>query len=116
MRELYSSFAEVRFIDRDAIIQNLRAVVAKAKSCYPEIAKVFLFGSFVRGDWTADSDADLIVVVDKEFPDVLARSRYQIHCVSIPTDTLVYSEAEFRQLAADPGSFLSQNLSLSMEL
>lgn len=108
--------AEVRFIDRDEVIQNLRRAVAEAKERFPEIVKVLLIGSFARGDWTADSDADLIVVVRKELRDIFDRGRYAIFTPAIPTDSLVYSESEFENLSKDPGSFLFTNLSHAIEL
>jgi predicted nucleotidyltransferase len=107
---------EVRFIDYDQVIRDLRQAVAEARARYPEIVKVLLFGSLVKGNWTAESDADLIVVVREEFPDILSRSPYQIHTHSIPTDSLVYSEREFERLAKDPTSFLAQNLASALEL
>ncbi len=90
--------------------------MAEAKARYPEITKVFLFGSLVQGNWTADSDADLIVVVRKDFADFFESCRYQIYAKSIPTDSLVYSEREFDKLASDPTSFLAQNLPTALEL
>ncbi len=116
MGEQSWNFAEVRFIDWEAVIRDLREAAAEAKSRYPEIRKVLLFGSLVQGSWTADSDADLIVVVDKEFPDILSRSPYQVSAKSIPTDTLVYSTREFEQLARDASSLVAQNLSTALEL
>lgn len=116
MPDKSSNFAEVTFVDREQVIRDLRQAVAEAKARHPEIARVFLFGSFVRGNWTADSDADLIVVVRKDFPTILDRSPYQIFLKSIPTDSLVYSEAEFEQLGRDPEGFLSQNLPTALEL
>ena len=112
----FSSSAEVRFIDREQVLSDLRRAVSDAKSRHPEIWKVFLFGSFVQGNWTADSDADLIVVVRREFPNILDRSPYQIHLKSVPTDSLVYSETEFERLARDPASFVGQNLPSAVEL
>src|SRR5712692_10222946 len=116
MPEKSWDFAEVRFIDREEVIRDLRQAVAEAKARYPEILKVFLFGSFVQGNWTADSDADLIVVVRKEFKDFFESCRYQIYAKSVPTDSLVYSESEFEKLACNPGSFLAQNLLSAIEL
>ena len=118
MHETSSNSVELRFIDRDQVIRDLRQAVTEAKARHPEIEKVYLFGSFVRGNWTADSDADLIVVARREFSGVLdgERSRYQIFVTSVPTDSLVYSETEFEQLRQDPSSFLAQNLPHSMEL
>jgi len=108
--------AEVRFIDRDQVICDLRRAAAEAKVRYPEIAKVYLFGSLVRGTWTADSDADLIVVVRREFRAFSESCPYQIYAPSIPTDSLVYSEADFERLKSEPGSFLAQNLPGALEL
>ena len=105
MPEKSWDFAEVRFIDREEVIRDLRQAAAEAKARYPEIVKVFLFGSFVQGNWTADSDADLIVVVRREFKDFFESCRYQIYAKSVPTDSLVYSESEFEKLARDRESF-----------
>ena len=99
------------------MIRDLRNAAAEAKRVHPEVVKVYLFGSLVKGNWTADSDADLIVVVGKEFPDfVRSRSAYQIFTPSIPTDTLVYSESEFEQLRADPSSLVTQEFPFMAEL
>ena len=116
MPEPFSSSVEVRFIDRDQVIRDLRAAVAEAKRAYPEIVKVLLFGSLVDGTWTADSDADLMIVVRKDFTDFFESCRYQIYPDSIPTHSLVYSEAEFEKLACDPESFVAQNFSTAIEL
>ena len=116
MREESSNFAEVRFIDRDQVIRDLRQAVAEAKARCPEIVKVLLFGSLVQGNWTADSDADLIVVVRKDFSDFFESCCYQIYTNSISTDSLVFSETDFEKLASDPTSFLAQNLPTALEL
>ena len=111
------SGAKVRFLDYDQILRDLRQAAREAKAAHPEIVKVLLFGSLAQGDWTADSDADLIVVVGRQFPDFLgSRVPYQVFTRSIPTDSLVYSEAEFRELSSDPESFLAQNLPAAIEL
>jgi len=111
-----SNSAAVRFLDRGQVLGALRRAVKEARSSSPEIVRVFLFGSLARDDWTADSDADLIVVARWEFGDILERSRYQILCPSIPTDTLVYTESEFESLSSEPGSFLAQALAEAVEL
>jgi predicted nucleotidyltransferase len=116
MRKPFSNSAEIRFIDREKVIGDLRSAALRAKSAHPEIRRVLLFGSLVQGNYTADSDADLIVVVERSFPDLLDRSRYQIHSRSIPTDTLVYSEREFEQARPDPESFLGQALTSAIDL
>src|SRR6516162_4004644 len=116
MPEAFSNFAEVRFIEREQVIRYLRRAVAEAKALYPEIATVYLFGSLAQGTWTADSDADLIIVVRKDFKSFSESCPYQIYTSTIPTDSLVYSEADFVRLQDDPESFISQNLKSAIEL
>jgi predicted nucleotidyltransferase len=116
MPEPFSSSVEVRFIDRDQALRDLRAAVAEAKQVYPEIVKVLLFGSLIDGTWTADSDADLMIVVRKDFADFFESCRYQIYADSISIHSLVYSEAEFEKLASDPETFVAQNLPMAAEL
>jgi predicted nucleotidyltransferase len=116
MRERSSNFAGVRFLDLDAVLESLRGSAQAAKVRQPEIVQVLLFGSLTTGNWTADSDADLIVVVRREFGNLLERSEYQIHSALIPTDTLVYTEAEFDSLAQQPGSLVAQALETAIEL
>ncbi len=110
------NFAEVRFIDREQVIRDLRQAVADAKARYPEIIKVYLFGSLVQGNWTADSDADLMIVVRKSFSCFSDSVPYQIYSDSIPTDSLVYSEVDFEKMASDPESLVAQNLATAQEL
>lgn len=98
------------------MLAELRDAVADAKARHPEIVRVLLCGSLVRGDWTADSDADLIVVTRRDFHGLAERARYQIFINSMPTDTLVYSEREFEDLARDPAGFLAGELSSALDL
>ncbi len=116
MQKPSSSSVEVRFIDLAEVMADLRRAVTEAKAAYPEILKVLLFGSLVQGNWTADSDADLFIIVRKEFADIFARGKYHISARSIPTDSVVYSESEFVNLLQDSSSFLAQRLPTSIEL
>jgi len=115
MPEPTSSSAEAKF--RDQVLAELRHAVREAKAAHPEIVKVLLVGSLAQGNWKAASEANLIVVVSKEFPDFLrSRAPYQIFVRSIPTDSLVYSEHEFVQMSRDWDSILAQDLPTAIEL
>ena len=116
MQKASSISAEVRFLDRDAVLADLRRTVAEAKARYPEIVKVYLFGSLVDGSWTADSDADLMIVVRAQFKQFGDSCRYQIYASSIPVDSLVYSEGDFTRMAGEPDSFVARNLVGAIEL
>ena len=61
--------------------------------------KVILFGSYARGDATADSDVDLMVILPGK-PDKVAemiRLRQAIGAVGTGVDVLVFSEDEARR-------------------
>ncbi len=63
--------------------------------------RIYLFGSFARGDQALGSDVDLLIVEDQEFgPDrkrwsELQRIRKALRPFRIPKDILVYSQDEF---------------------
>ena len=63
--------------------------------------RVYLFGSYARGNQTADSDIDLLIVEDEPFgPDrkrwsELKRIRRVLRSFRVPKDILVYSQDEF---------------------
>ncbi|KUO80121.1 MAG: DNA polymerase III subunit beta [Vulcanisaeta sp. OSP_8] len=62
---------------------------------------MYLFGSFVRGDWLVDSDIDL-VVVSPGLRDVPWHERYpllrRMMPPDIPTDILAYTPEEFEEV------------------
>jgi hypothetical protein len=49
-------------VDRDAVRARLRDWAQSLRS-RPEVLRVVLFGSFARGDATARSDADVVVIL-----------------------------------------------------
>ena len=63
--------------------------------------RIYLFGSYARGNQTADSDVDLLIVEDQKFgPEhtrwsELKRIRKALRSFRIPKDILVYSQDEF---------------------
>ena len=117
MPEPFQGSAEAKFRDHGQVLDELRQAVREAKIAHPEIVRVLLFGAVAQGNWTPDCEANLIVVVRKEFPDFLgSRAAYQIFTSAIPTDSLVYSGREFEHMSADPESFLARTLPTAVEL
>ena len=116
MAKLSLNFAAVSFLDRDGVLTELTQAVRDARRRYPEIVKVLLVGSLVRGDWTAASDADLVVVVRDQRADLGSRARYQIFTRAIPTDSQVFTETEFAAVGSDPQHPLASDLPDAVEL
>ena len=86
--------ADAAAIEEEAL---LREVVTRLVEAFqPE--RVYLFGSRARGDWHADSNYDLMVIVPSSDlpPHHRARFAYRLlHGVAIPKDIVVWTREEF---------------------
>ena len=81
-------------IDEDTLRKIVDRVVAAAQP-----SRVILFGSYGRGDASADSDLDLMVV-EPQVRDPYAemvRLRTAVGSVGLGVDVLVYSEADLEE-------------------
>jgi predicted nucleotidyltransferase len=69
--------------------------------------KIFLFGSVARGDFTAHSDIDVVVVLESEL-DFFKRTLAVLEqCdVDFPIDILVYTPQEFERMQQNGNHFI----------
>lgn len=83
--------------------------------CHPQ--KVILFGSYAHGTPTADSDVDLLVVMETEEPPLHAAARIAA-VVDHPCalDILVRSPADLEASLARHGVFATEVLTTGMVL
>lgn len=68
--------------------------------------KIFVFGSYPRGEADADSDLDLLVVTDDSVTDSRAESvrlRRALRGIPMAVDILVVAESFFEAHRATPG-------------
>ncbi|GAH89905.1 unnamed protein product [marine sediment metagenome] len=94
------------------IYEQLRELANLLKSEH-KVNKVYLYGSFARGDFNEGSDIDLIIV--GEFQGKMPQRIKKIFdLTSLPVEPLVYTEAEFEQMKQRP--FLKQVLATAKEL
>lgn len=63
MPSIFTTFASSRFVDREAVVEALRAVAQRLKKQHTEIRAIHLFGSFATGTATPRSDADVVVEI-----------------------------------------------------
>jgi len=78
----------------DAVVAE--AVRLLAETCRPE--RIYLFGSVPRGEATADSDYDFMVVVPDDAPPELKDDRRAFRALAslaAPMDVLVWTRSEF---------------------
>lgn len=76
-----------------SLIQRITARIVKRF----HLEQVILFGSQARGNITADSDLDLLVVMDFEGPklDKMVEVREVLKGIRVPTDILVTTPDDF---------------------
>lgn len=85
-------------LDLGATVERLRAYARDELGRRPEVREVVLIGSLARDDWSARSDADLVVLVDRaEEPGPFRGARYApAKHPGIAVDLLVYTPDERR--------------------
>ena len=110
-RTCRKSFVRDEKIGRQ-IRRLVRRVVSRLK---PD--KVFLFGSFARGDYNEASDVDLLVVGDFQgrFFDRIGKV-LELNDTSLSVEPLVYTREEFEKMLRNKNPFLSHVLKEAVAL
>ena len=106
-----SNSAGVTWLDRRARIEALRRALRRAAAVYP-IRRAILFGSLARGQATAASDADLLVVLAEaeqsrprdRIPGMLA-AMSPLPC---PVDLFVVTEAEYERARREGSALVAE--------
>ena len=109
-------FAGIRFVDRQAVIQEARGLAARMRAEHPEIARVILFGSFARGGGGPRSDLDFLVVVRHTSLAPRERSYHYMPLSKRPIDLFVYTETELDRFEKDPPPLLREALGNGTDL
>jgi len=88
-----------RFLDRERVLRQLIDLAVRARQERPEIRRVILFGSLANNTYTASSDADLLVILDRSserFLDRIPTFQRLFVEASIPVEVFPYTDAETR--------------------
>lgn len=83
-------------LDHDGVLARLRVYAEDELGTRPEVSVVVLIGSLARGDWSARSDADIVVVVDRDDRRGSARAASYLPSADVgaPVDIFVFLPAE----------------------
>ena len=102
----------VNIEDGEQIYEQLKELANRLKSEH-KVKKIYLYGSFARGDFNEASDIDLIIVgeFDGKMPQ---RIKKIFDLTSLPVEPLVYTETEFEEMKK--GNFLKEVLATAREL
>jgi predicted nucleotidyltransferase len=64
---------------------------------HPDVTRVLLFGSYARGDFSARSDLDLLIVLKESRRPLTDRiDDFLADCAAYPTDVFPLTEGELR--------------------
>jgi predicted nucleotidyltransferase len=81
-------------LDYEGVLRRLRQHAADL-GARPEVREVILVGSLVHETWSAGSDADLVVVVDRDDdPAPFRGPKYTPTGIGVGVDVRVYTPAE----------------------
>jgi len=97
-----SLFAKVSFRDHEKVKTELAALARQAMQQEPNIEAVYLFGSRASGNFSAHSDADLLIIVqnDSHRPiDRIPRYLELFMSAPIPIEVFPYTREEAEQNA-----------------
>jgi predicted nucleotidyltransferase len=117
-RNASSNFAKVRFPDYEKIKQELSTLAKQALQNESKIRAIYLFGSRALGNFSARSDADLLIIVGDDSDRPIDRIPHYLKLFQkapIPIDVFPYTLAEieknaFAQPALQKGVLLSKQI------
>ena len=73
-------------------------MAARIAAGHPEVSRVLLFGSFARGDFSARSDMDLLIILKSSALSPRDRiAEFLKDCTGYPTDVFPLTEQEIRE-------------------
>ena len=108
------------------LTDEMKENLVKRIKAVEKIDKILLFGSEATGTATADSDIDLLVVLDSMTIPTSFRERSANHLLvsrairdiekKHPIDLLVYTRSEFEQLKARDSQFIHRILHDGVDL
>jgi predicted nucleotidyltransferase len=111
--------AEVVSLDKEKLLDELRSIASRLMIMDKKIEEVLLFGSIVRGDYTPDSDIDILIIQrDISQPFLKRADRFRDNFIHLPLDTdiKVYTRAEIEEMRKAENPFIEEALRTSVIL
>lgn len=101
-------------LDRDAVLAQLRRYARDELGSRPEVREAVLIGSLARGDWSARSDADVVVIVDStdERGPFRGAAYAPAAPIGVDVDVFVYLPEEMRSWSPRLGEEVARGLPL----
>jgi len=106
-----SPFVKISYFDETAVRKALKLFLAELEEKHPEVEKVLVFGSFVKGECVPGSDIDLLLILKESPVPLLERlPRYMPSSFPITVDVFPYTREELAKMRADGNTFIKRAL------
>lgn len=118
MPERSSNSVKVSYLNGNEILKQLRLAAKRLKQ-NTNVQQIYLFGSFVKGDFKPGSDADISIILKQDSRRVIDRIPEfmgYFSKVSVPVDIFPYTFDEVEQMKASNNSLLREILSTGVQL
>lgn len=113
-----SNSVNVTYLDGEAVKEQLKLAVHQLRQ-NPNVVKVYLFGSFVRGDYVPGSDADIAIILKHDNRRIMDRIPEFLAFfaeVEVPVDVFPYTEKEFKRMTSTDNPFVQEILATGIQL
>lgn len=112
-----SDSVEIEYFPNRQVWEELRVFVAQLRQQHPEIEKVLVFGSLVRGECVPGSDVDLLVVLRESTLPFLERiPRYTPSAFPVGVDVFPYTREEVERMLREGNTFVQEALAEGREV
>jgi len=110
---------KISFINHDQLIDALEQIGKQIKFDNRSVQRIFLFGSFQKGNYTPCSDIDILITLyGTSIRFLERRDQFIDYFESIPLDInlIVYTEEEIKKMIKKNNFFIKSIMSEAREL
>lgn len=112
-----SNSVEIEYFPSRQVWEALRVFVNELRQQHPEIEKVLVFGSLVRGDCVPGSDVDLLLVLRTSRVPFLDRiPHYTPSRFPVGVDVFPYTHDELERMLSEGNTFIQEALAQGKEV
>ncbi len=119
LQRKFSDGLVILSVNYDELMKKLKEISAEIKNKLPSVQKIFLFGSFAKGNYTPESDVDILVILDKcETPFIERRDIFIDFFDDVPFDLNIfaYTSDEIQKMIEQGNLFIRNVLSEAIEI
>ena len=119
LQEKYCDSVKILSVNYDLLIAALKKAARKIKKEHAYVGSVRLFGSFLKGNYTPESDIDIIITVTRsDTPFLQRREVFLKYFKDIPFDIniLVYTRDEIGKMLNSGNMFIETAINEALDL